>query len=1488
MLKSLYRRLLPALLCLFVLNTSAQQTMSPQEQHIRAVYQIIQTRRANNALDNKDAYDQLKEDPDALVPQLPVGFGTTDNGHPPVIIDSIFFLPDKAEITAYMVVPLPGSDRELIFAGRDIPVSRNGGLMGTARLELVNDQPIGAFGDSTAITFKAGKTFVEFDCNGFVRLGLGADVDFSRKLVKENADGTPNDTARVKGSFEVVASDLNDIIASINIDPFEVRGVKGVTFTVQNAVIDLSDYKNAAGMVFPKEYNQMYSTADLPLWRGFYLQNLTVSLPKEVKDKADKGARKTFGVHNALIDENGFSGEVFATNLITLQNGDLGGWAYSIDNLELGFVANQLKSGTMAGGINVPITGDTTQFAYNAIFHPGTDYQFTVKPKAAVSFDIFQAANVTLSPSTFLEVDYKNDKFTVMASLTGKLSIDGGVKSDSTAAASSSSSKLAIPDILFEQFVISNQAPYIHSGTFSLSGGGLPKIGGYGLSIDSINFVKDGDDRGLGFTLHINIAGGTGAFAADASLAVLGNVNSDDGRFHFRFSRVALSRIAIDIDQGPFALKGTLQFFNNDKTYGDGFRGDIDAKIKMASSSEGLKVAASALFGTVNDFRYWYADVMVTLPVSIPVFPPLMANGFGGGLYYGVTPIAAADKASDYKLGATPSGVTYKPSSTAGMGIKASMSVALANDKLMNGTIGLEMAFNKGGGLSHIILTGVCNIVNPPLPPALETLKNKYAEVLSDVSGNLTDALNKPLDNAGQITVKLKIDADFDNSTLFADMSAYVNVAGGVLKGIGNQGLAGEGVIYIGPDGWYIHVGSPDNPIGLDFLGLARSHAYFMAGKDLPGSPPPPPNVSAILGGEDLDYMRDLNALGKGSGMAFGAGLDFDTGDMTFLVFYARLAAGLGFDVMLKDYGDGVRCEGSSGPLGVNGWYANGQVYAYFQGKIGIKVNLLFKKGKFDILDIGAAACLQAKLPNPTWMKGVVGGHFAILGGLVSGDCKFEVTLGKECKLVDQNLFAEAGVQVIGDATPGSGEQDVDVFNTPQVVFNMPINKTFTIQDDDNTTHTFRARLDYFNVRQNETNIIGTQDWNSDNTVVVLTPKDALNPKTDYHLTARVLFEEQVNGSWAPYLVAGQPYAETADHLFTTGDAPKTIPDNHILFAYPIRKQLNYYKNESKMGYIAFTQGMPFMFAPADNFKQVVRIQPDGGTPIDVGFTYTNDNARVNYTMPDGLQNNQPYSVQLVNVPLFTGGDVDRNVQTSSSGISTGDGAVAVNTKSADGNLSQAVESTFYQYAFRSSSYNTFGEKIDAMGLGNSYRYPIRNGVHELGYQFDNKEMFDQFEIDVNGNSTVLQYQAEVDDNDWFEQDINPLLYANYPVSNITIDWRNTQLFGVPPLSAIYLRQSPAGLALTTGATAQSGLSTFVYNLPDNIDRDYDNIASKIANAIVNRTLTVLTPGQQQLLTTMFTPVRKGNYRFLVRYVLPGLNLKTSEKEIIINNVLGL
>ncbi|MBW8687739.1 hypothetical protein [Chitinophaga rhizophila] len=1458
--------------CCFALPGFAQQR-TPLEQHIHDCWKLVQERRVTEALNGTSLYDKLKDTSGGF--QLPLGIGGGNNGKPPVIVDSIRFLPDHAEITTFMVVTLPGSDKELMFAARGVPLSSQGGLVGTARMELVNQVPVRLFGDSTAITFMPGKTYIEFDCNGFKKLGIGAEIDMTKKLVRLNPDGTQNLQDRVKAKFETTVTDLNDILAAVSIEPFQVRGVKNVTFTVQDAVIDLSDDNNSTGMVFPTEY----TADDKSFWRGFYLRAFTVELPPELKDRKSKKA-KAFAVRNALIDEKGFSGEISAKHLIPLEDGDLGGWSFSVDEVKLDFVANQLKAGSLVGGVNVPITGDTTRFDYNAVFHPGEEYVFNIKPKDSVDFDIF-TANVMLLPSSYLEVAVKDGKFQAMANLSGTMSVLGKSSADSSG---KSGTMLSVPDIRFEQLVVSTQAPFIHSGTFALTGSlKMPKIGGYGISINKINFVKDGEKRGISFDVNVNLMNAKDSkngFSADASLAVLGKVlQQEDGRQRYRFSNVKISRIAIDVNQGAFALKGSLEHFDSDEVYGDGFKGSIAASINMCGGS--LKMDAMALFGAVQEHKYWYADIMVDFPTAFLIIPPaIAAKGFGGGLYYGVKPIALSDDASKYKLGATSTGVRYKPDANAGIGVKASIKFIAGSEKAINGLVAFEISFNKGGGVNRITFRGQCNVLSIPIATGTDVMKTMYEKQLKTDDGQSDKYDPNQIVPEGAISVGLMVDVDFENEIFYANLKAYINVAG-VIKGTGNRGLAGEGEIYAGPDGWHMYMGTPDNPVSISILDLAKASSYFMVGKDLPGSPPPPANVSSILGGMDLDYMRDMNSLSSGTGFAFGAGLNFDTGDMSFLMFYARFAAGLGFDVMMKDYGDNFHCEGKSGPIGINGWFANGQVYAYFQGKIGIRVNLFFKKGNFDIIDLGAAAVLQAKLPNPTWMRGIVGGRFSILGGMVSGDCKFEVTLGKECKIVSNNIFAEAGVQVIGDYTPAKGATAVDVFVAPQIVFNMPVGKVFNITDDIGKRLNFRARLEYFNIREGANNIPATMEWNSDNTVVILHTPNILPGEKTLRMTARISFEQESNGSWTPYMVDGAPYAEVIDHDFITDKEPLVIRPDNVSFTYPVINQRNYYKGESSNGYILLKKGQDNLFAKSNDFKQIGRLTAEGDTPQEFPLFYTT--GKVSFSMPQHLKNDKIYTLELLHVPTVENADIDRNVTiTKTSAGNAGTGSLTVQTKTAEGTLNNLTERVIYTLQFRSSIYSTFSEKVDRLPAV-ATSWPLDNGIDELRFMQTNNELFDAQEIDENGNSQVLQFEAVLEGIPWYMDNFYPYVYAGYPVSSaLELNWRNTAVMGVPPVKAIYLRQHPAGLKLgDSNERIREGASVFVYNLPYYMAYDYVHMQARVADVMATNPAAA-PERMREILIRPYKRITAGSYKFKIKYVLPGTNTVTSEKVITI------
>src|SRR5690606_13185906 len=386
------------------------------------------------------------------------------------------------------------------------------------------------------------------------------------------------------------------------------------------------------------------------------------------------------------------------------------------------------------------------------------------------------------------------------------------------------------------------------------------------------------------------------------------------------------------------------------------------------------------------------------------------------------------------------------------------------------GGAGFEILFNKHGGVSRMGLYGQAMIMQDlPLnnvedllselkrnPAALEDYMPKDND--SQLAGGRKTLLEKANTNFPEfgsgkgIIAYCGIEYDFQNSTLHGSFDVTVNLVGGAIQGSGNGANAGSAVYHYSPNEWYFHIGTPSDRLGLKIgVGSAsiKTGGYFMMGSKLPGSPPPP-NVVAELLGEDvqaLDYMRDLNALGEGMGFAFGSNLAVDTGDINFLILYARFQAGAGFDIMLKDYGQ-TACSNRGGEqIGINGWYANGQAYAYLQGELGINIKLFFVRKKIPIIKGSAAVLLQAKAPNPVWMKGYVAGDYNLLGGLVKGDFRFKITIGEECELM--NASPLGGMKIIADVTPGDGAKDIDVFAAPQATFSMKVNQPIVIPEDD-------------------------------------------------------------------------------------------------------------------------------------------------------------------------------------------------------------------------------------------------------------------------------------------------------------------------------------------------------------------------------------------------------------------------------------------------------
>lgn len=1407
---------------------------------------------------------------------LPVGIKKSVGGIDFVIVvDRLKLYPDHVELSAYLVFTLPQNGKELAFYARNIRFSSSGGITGEGRLELLGSHDINVFGQHTKFSLIGstlgpadigGGTYATFDCTGFKELGINGELIFSKSLLKpEGAEGEILDEPMSIGVSTIV-SDWNDLVLEVNMPTFQVTGLDGVGFSVTRAVFDFSDTRNAPGITFPAGYR---NDGQNGLWRGVYIYDFSVRLPKQFEDQSS-AERVSFSANNVFIDNMGFSGKLVARNLLTLENGRLAeDWAFSLQELGVELEANQLKSAGFSGQLVSPVFDESSPLNYGAIIRSGNEYQFTVGLGGDLEMNLWKA-EVTLVEGSYIEIETIEDKFDIRAVLNGSMTVKAPMGN------SDSSPQLSLADLRFQDLVIQSAEPRVSFGAIALSSEKVESaMAGLPVSISEIRVSSRGPSIGLGVTLALHLSGtDEGGFTGEGAVDVFGTRVPKGDRNVYEFDHIELRAFAVDMDMGAVSMKGTLDFFREDPVYGNGILGTLDAQMM------GLDVRAKAQFGKVDGFRYWYGDAMVIIPgPGLPLIPPFMVNGFGGGAYSHMSQFAG-DLLTESTAGVTNTGLVYKPDRDTSFGIKASIAFLLGAESAFNGEATLDVSFHRKGGIRKASFSGIGYMLTAPENINLEKLKEKASKVPGRSNEVNTGVPVTTRDAAIIGSVYLLYDAE--NKVLHGNTRVYANIAGGVIRGVGPNGLVGEIVIHFDSEEWYILVGTPDQRVGLELLGFAKTESYLMIGNPIPGSPPPDQVLGKILGDIDLDYMRDENSLESGFGFAFGSKLSISTGDLTFLIFYAKFNVGVGFDIMLKDYGSAT-CANRSGNLGMNGWYANGQVYAYIQGEIGLTVKMFGRRRKFSILAIELGALLQAKLPNPTWMRGAVGGSYRILGGLIKGQANFEFTLGEECEIVAGGSVLE-GVSVISRITPNEGSSDVSVFSTPQAVFNLAINRPFKMVDVDNVEKEYRAMLESFEILDGTTPIQATHEWNQENTVVILNTHEILPPEKIIKVSAKIRFEEMKNGDWTAVEVDGDPYRETLISSFMTGEAPDHIPYENVAYTYPVINQMNFYPDEYDKGYIMLKKGQSYLFNLSAEFETKARFQAVNGSSLYVDFQYNTSKKQVDFSLPAGLSNEQLYAMELVSRSKNQVSSIDQNVTSSTASVSLGDGSsTEITTRSAEGAIEGSGEQITFRSYFRTSAYKTFTEKMRNISYSSTNLWLIDIAVHRMSQQITGNELFDQAEIGAwLSSDNLVVIESDLSQSTWYNSDIYPLMYQGYPwQSDMTLD-RHHELekWGMPPVRTTFVDTYYQDPILDGSMTSQpivppNATSGIIANfIALGTYEDYINLTNKSANTIginaVNRSR------MANLLTSRFPGLRNGYYPVTVKYKLPGINQITS------------
>ncbi|MDR2037829.1 MAG: hypothetical protein LBQ60_07895 [Bacteroidales bacterium] len=1423
---------------------------------------------------------------------LPMGMSRTlNNINYSIAVSSIITMPDHVKLTVFGRVRLSqseaeGGDKVIFFGAQDIKMSYEGNIIGDAVLSLFGDVGIPVYGGAAMLTLKGNynpalgygepQTTLTMDCRGFKSLSLDAQVEFPETWIRPVDNKGSIIPGRVIAGFRTMIQDWNDLLVGIDLPDFEIVGLDGFIFQSRNAVFDFSDIRNDNSVIYPVGYREKYMIPGYEnLWRGIYISDLTIKLPPQFASRASE-ERVSFDARHMILDNNGISGLFSANNVLSIEQGSAGGWRFSVDRFSIALEANHLTGAGFGGLIGLPVAD--TDLGYEAFISPENEYFLKINQMEKLEFNLWKA-KATLHPNSYVAMTVKDNRFIPEAMLHGSVMLElrpgeQGVTSSPVA---------RFENITFRGMHLTTTAPYFTVEQMGYSG--EAKIKGFPLSIGDIQFATNGKKARLDFNTTFALGDDPFALTAGTRLALVAEMADDNGQYRWQYKECTMSSIVVDASVAEvFSITGEVTVMNDDPVYGDGFAGNLNMKVEKGLNA-GL--TASAIFG-YKDFRYWMVDGTLSIPGGIPIFPAVNLTGFGGGASYRMKPGTGNSR--------MPTGCAYVPSSETGLGLKAAVLFNIGTDNVANGEAMFEIAFNRHGGVNFIGFFGQAKVLaeipgaknienfvsdkfkkmgelerqftndNPELIAQLEKLKIYEPE---KAAGKVFEGSEK-LGETG-FAAALGIKYDFQANSLHANFDMYINAAGGILKGASSGNRAGWAVLHVDPNEWYMHMGTPTNPLGVkfDLAGLVRieTGSYFMIGDRIPASPAPPPEVANILGvdAEKLNYMRDLNALSNGRGFAFGSSFKVETGDITFLILYANFKTGLGFDIMLKDYGE-AQCKGRSGVIGMDGWYANGQAYAYLQGELGVKINLLFVKKKIPVIRGGAATLMQAKLPNPAWFAGYLGVEFDLLGGLVRGRMRMKIELGQECT-IEIPGGSPLGVEVIADLTPRNGSDKVDVFTAPQVAFNMRIGHPFEMEDDDGIKR-YQLKLEEFSVSQGGQIIEGQQKWNYNNDIVSFYSHEILPPNVPLKAVARVSFEEYRNGNWITVYTGGKKAEERREISFTTGEAPDVIPEHNIEYAYPVPGQHFFYPGETNKGYVQLKRGQSYLFASGMTHK--IHITPEGGISRAVSFSYSSSDNSIEYTLPD-INTNQYYHWEMLS---FTGkagsstGDANRRVTAIPS---DDDNEVTVRSAQAGGEIRADAGKILLAYDFSSSRYNTFAEKVNGIRKNQALWGKVSSSVIDLRYNITDGEPFDLAELTGTGYTAgipLVQAEATLTDA-YFKEKINPLLYRDYPhAPGIRITHREPlEELGVPPAKALYVLNSYlTEIEYDNFSNFAKRYFPYIYNLPQAYREDFLDLENQAVNRYIYQpSLKLLT-----LVRETYPFVLYGDYQIQLQYMLPG------------------
>ncbi len=1327
-------------------------------------------------------------------------------------IESVRLYPTYSEADIFLEIDLPEETEDPVFGATGVRFTRAGGLTGDFRLSLLGNFPIDIREGKSRIVLKKSLnpsegTSAVVNCDGFKSLTLDGYIVFSRDwLTPLLPDGTVNPSGRVKGNFFFQSESWDMVAAISDFTPFALTGLEDVHWHVEQVVLDFSETRNPEHFHLPEPYETPFQTADglSRLWKGVYIPRLSVTLPPQFSPGDQPPA--AFEARDMVIDDQGFTGRLGVYNLLPLDRGNMNGWAFSVDTFIVRVMAMQFEELRLAGLVNLPLLSKTQDrgdpdkilpedcVGYAAIILPGNEYLFSVRPATGYYADLWKA-NLSIEPNSSIDIRYADRQFTTLATLYGSVAIEENF---------GTGIEFNLSEIRFEGLQLSNRAPYFQPGLWQLPEEISARFGPFELGFDHIGLYEGDHPEAaeLRFAARIGLAAGNMDITALGGFRINGHLNSSGGRQRWVHDSFSVDSVLVAASTESWGVGARLDFYQNNPVYGSGFYGRGELWFTMLGGEErGLSavVQFGAKPGEAGVFRYFFCDVMAR--PDLPIFTGLKLKGIGGGVFYrmsraGELDLISAQHSCNWTIGSSLSGIPYLPDEGKGVSVKANIVVAAPGENTWSVNGSFEIAFYAGGGLDYAAIYGNATAFGPI---------------------NWDNSTEQPGETGVSIFVNMYYHRSAEYRGFKATAGVFIHIKNR-LKGIsphpeGYPGYAGGLDLAFSNQGWHINLGTPEIPLALGMniplIGQAGISAYLDIGNQIPPMPDLPDYIQSLSGAGN--FMRNESLTAAGAGFAFGAAMNLNTGKRNVLgIFYYELGIGLGFDLMLQNYGEAA-CSDNKEKIGINGWYASGQAWAFFEGEVGVHINLAFIKGEFPILHAAAAVVLQCKGPNPFWAKGYIGGKYNILNGLVKGSFKVSVTIGNECILTSGDVEPFANLNLIMDLNPSDGMTNIDPSVQPSATFTLPVNQPFDLNGEQ-----YRLQLSETTLESNGQFLSSAVSLEAGDNFMALHPDNMLPGNAAIRFNVRAVLLKK-SGACAGYCDTVK--TESRSLFFSTREGYAGIPEFNIKAAYPFSGQFNFHKNEYPNGYILLHSGQPDLFhSVPDGPIPMVRFTGADGAVTETELFYDAAQKKISFPIPaSGLQPNKLYQLEIIH----QSSGIPGGYAAALPGLENGPGLAGENPPSG------TTGPVLYTAWFRTSEYATFAAKIEALGelsLGVGGLMALNR---PLSATFQASEPFDGAELAGSTESDPLIELTCLTGVPWFQNNrFQDLVYDHFPVNDpnyqVLNTWRDPTL-GEPPVGAVALTQNTSGLSVRENDFIQNTIPPYAGRL-DTLQLAFPNL----------------------------------------------------------------